>query len=370
MRSPFSFIDFSPTMRRSLRVFLSLLLIGFLLVPSTTQAQVPSNQNSLDGFGDLRAALQSATGAYADRYVQPLTDTFGANMNGGLFRTADVGNGFIPGLPFNVYLGVSVSGTFSSSLNKSFTLEEGIPVDTRLPQTSAEIVLNGEARTVAGKTTPPDATLELVFRQNGQVRRREQLGQALQGLLDEDVPVLPLPVPQLGLGSVAGTDVQVRYFPKTEICYGGGCYGEIGLFGLAVRHDIDQWIPAPLPLNLAVQGAWNQFSLANSFQGATEEVLDASGWALNVQASKGIPVVPIVLYGGLQYETFNVEYDYRFDLGRPDIPPVDVSLDQTAANRVRGIAGFSLDLALIRFNVDYAVGGSNNVLTTGLGIRL
>jgi hypothetical protein len=188
------------------------------------------------------------------------------------------------------------------------------------------------------------------------------------------VPATPVPLPQLGVGSIAGTDLQLRYFPTSRI----SGYGQIGLFGLAVRHDVDQWIPAPLPLNIAVQGAYNQFSLSSQdpTSGAStgfKEVLDASGWAFNLQASKGVPLLPLQFYGGLQYETFNVDYSYAFDVsqfaGDANVDPVTVNLSQDAVNSVRGIVGFTLTVALVRFNVDYAI-SENNVVTTGLGVRL
>jgi len=350
---PFSHMFF-PIMRRTSYSLLFALFVGFLLVPSPVQAQ-----QGIDDLSDLRGALQSVSENYADQYVQPATDAFGANINSGLFRTADVGAGLLPLLPFDVYLGVSLSGTLTSSMKTSFTptASESFNGFTARVEGPDETV-----PTIFGETEPPNARL-VVEDENGNVVADNP---APQGLLD--TPVAPLPIPQLGLGSIAGTDVQVRYFPKTNLCYGGGCYGKVGVFGLAVRHDVDQWFPAPLPFNVAVQGAWNQFSLESEFAGETSEALDGSGWAFNVQASKGVPVVPLVFYGGLQYETFNVDYEYTFPLN--NAPDPEIALEQTAANQFRAIAGFSFTLAVIRLNVDYAFGGSNNVVSTGLGIRL
>ncbi|PSQ86333.1 MAG: hypothetical protein BRD30_09785, partial [Bacteroidetes bacterium QH_2_63_10] len=175
--------------------------------------------------------------------------------------------------------------------------------------------------------------------------------------------------------SVAGTDIQLRYLPTNGSISG---YGEISVFGLAVRHDLDQWVPAVLPFNIAVQGAYNRFSLSaeepvgddSEFQ----EVLSASGWAFNLQASKGVPVLPLQFYGGLQYETLGIDYNYTFDVEDfaqdAEVDPIGVDLSQDAANSVRGIVGFTLTFAVVRFNVDYALGSSQNVLTTGLGVRL
>jgi hypothetical protein len=353
-------------MRRISRLALVLSLAGLFFLPTLTQAQ---------GLGDLRNQIQNVGQQYVDGYVQPVSDAFGADLNGGLFRTADVGNGFLPGLPINVYLGVSVSGALMGPANKSFTppREQVSRTFTRngqqVTQTSTiEVVGTDEVPNVFGETEPPqDWQLRItsVSRSNGNVVRSDTSTQAVPpGLVD--TPVAPLIVPQLGLGTVAGTDVQVRYLPKVNLSYSGTDFGKVGMKGLAIRHDIDQWIPVPLPLQLAAQGSWNQFT----FSSGGEELFDASGWALNVQASKGIPVVPVVVYGGLQYEKFNVEYNYEFQSPIGGGEPIPISLEQQASNTTRGILGLSVDLTVLRLNVDYAVSNGNNVATVGAGFRL
>jgi hypothetical protein len=272
-----------------------------------------------------------------------------------------VGNSLIPGFPFNVYAGVSVSGALTSSMKTSFQPfgggSETFTVEGR--EFIATYDGSGEVPTVLGETEPPGGSLVIRDTQTGRVVLDQP---APQGLID--TPIAPLVIPQVGVGAIAGTDVQLRYFPKSNLSWGGSSYGKVGVFGLAVRHDIDQWFPAPLPINIAVQGAWNQFSLSNDLGGETQEVLDASGWAFNVQASKGVPVLPVIFYGGLQYENFGV--DYRYDL--PDVGTI--TLSQTAANKFRGLAGMTFTLAVLRFNVDYAVGSASNVVTAGVGVRL
>ncbi len=340
-------------MHRTSAFTLAFVLAGLLFV-SPVHAQ-----RGLDDLSDLGETLQRLSKGYADNYVQPVTDAFGAGVNSGLFRSADVGNSVIPGFPFDVYAGVSVSGTFTSSMKTSFRPFGGGSETFGDGRFTVTYEGSGEVPTVLGQTEPTNEDIVIIDNQTGETVLREK---APQGLLD--TRVAPLIIPQVGVGSIAGTDVQLRYFPKSKLSWGGSSYGKVGVFGLAVRHDIDQWVPAPLPINIAVQGAWNQFSLENELQGQTQEVLDASGWAFNLQASKGVPVLPVIFYGGLQYEKFNVNYDYTL----PNIG--DISLAQTAANRFRGLAGFSVSLAVVRFNVDYAIGSANNVVTAGLGVRL
>lgn len=351
-------------MRRISRLALALSFVGLFFLPTLAQAQ--------DGLGDLRNQLQKVGQQYVDGYVQPISNSFGADLNGSLFRTADVGNGFLPGLPIDVYLGVGVSGALMGPANKSFAppseevTRQFMRNGNQVTQTSTISVIGAdEVPNVFGDTDPSgELEIRTVTRVNGNVEEDTSTTSPIPpGLVD--TPVAPLIVPQLGIGTIAGTDLQVRYFPKAQLSYRGQDFGKIGLLGVSVRHDLDQWIPVPLPLQLAAQGSWNQFS----FSSDEEEILDASGWALNVQASKGIPVVPVVVYGGLQYEKFTVEYSYDFQSPTGG-DPIPISLEQQASNTTRGILGLSIDLALLRINADYAVSNGNNVATVGAGIRL
>lgn len=341
----------------------ALLVAAVLFLPLTSAAQI--DNRDLNNLGDLRGVLQAIGQDYADSYVQPVTDIFGAGVNGGLFRSADVGNSLIPGFPLDVYVGVNVSAPFTGSMDRRFA-PSGEEVITdgqgRRLATVRFTPAGAEVPTAIGETETPSAQLTIENERTGQ----QTTISAPPGLLD--TPLAPVPLPQLSVGSVAGTDVQLRYFPKTNL----SGYGKVGLFGVAVRHDIDQWFPAPLPINLAVQIARNQFSLEaespNAADSGFQEVLDGSGWAFNLQASRGVPVLPVIFYGGLQYETFGVDYSYRYDPGN-GIQPVDISVSQDAANNVRALAGVTFTLAVLRFNVDYAI-STHNVLTAGVGVRL
>ena len=331
-----------------------------LLVLGSVPAQ--GQYSDIRDLGDLRQTLRFIGTEYADGYLQPVTDAFGANLNAGLFRTAEVGSGGLSGLPVDIYLGVSVSGVPTGSLGKTFTPpgSEPLPSGGRIEFTGEDVP------TAFGDTeTPSDATLT-VFDQNG-----DQVDQFAAPPGVANLPIAPLVVPQLGIGTFAGTDLQVRYFPQSTLSASGGSYGQVGLLGVAVRHDLDQWSPVPLPLDLAIQGSWNRLVLANDVPNeGFQDLVRVSGWSVNLQASKGLPVVPVVVYGGLQYERFQGEYDYTYDPPGANLSePLSVTVEQTAANRVRALAGFSVDLALARLNVDYAL-SEHNVLTAGLGVRL
>lgn len=330
-------------MTKMIRSAFALLVIGLL---SAAPAQAQFDVGSLD---DLDNALRVATQDYADGYVQPVTDAFGAGMNSALFRTADAGGGIIPKI--DVYVGVSVTGTLMASSNRTF-----LPQDGTL--SSGGRTLRVDYDNVAVPTAfgegSTDAQVRLVDDQTGATVATADLPPGAV-----DTPVAPLIIPQAGVGTVFGTDLMVRYLPETRL----KGYGTIGVFGIGLRHSLSQYIPMS-PVDLAVQGVYNSISLKN--QNVQGDVLDASGYAFNLQASKSLPVLPVTFYGGLQYETFSSEYAYEVDLGGE---PLGVTLDQDATNSVRGLAGVSVTLAVVRLNVDYSL-SANDVVTVGLGVQI
>ena len=334
-------------------------LLPFLIVLAVLI--VPPSQAQNRDTDELGGALSSIGQQYADNYTQPITDALGANLNAGLFRTAEVGGeGIIPVI--DVYVGVAGLGALTSGSKTAFRLsEDDIPTDDK---TLTIEYPDEDLPTVFGEeNSPRNATLK----ENGQEVGDVELP---PGLLD--TPIAPLAIPQIGVGTVFGTDAQVRFLPETSI----SDYGSVSLFGLSVRHSLSQYIPLS-PVNLAVQGTWQSLSLSGSDDSINSgEIVDASGWALNAQVSKSVPVAPITFYGGLQYEQFGVDVGYTFEAttnqrgnSQTSTTTSTVSFEQDASNNVRALAGVSVTLAVIQLNVDYAL-ASNNTVSAGVGITL
>ncbi len=326
-------------------------LLPFLIALAALLVAPPSQAQDRD-VDELGGALSGIGQQYADNYTQPITDALGANLNAGLFRTAEVGGeGVIPVI--DLYVGVAGMGALTSGSKTAFRLSgEDIPTDDG---TLTITYPDENLPTVFGEeNSPRNAT---ILDENGQEVGDVELP---PGLLD--TPIAPLAIPQIGAGTVLGTDAQVRFLPETSI----SDYGSVSLFGLSVRHSISQYIPLS-PVNLAVQGTWQSLSLSGSDDSINSgEIVDASGWALNAQVSKSVPVAPITFYGGLQYEQFGVDVGYTFETSAGTST---VSFEQDASNNVRALAGVSVTLAVIQLNVDYAL-AHNNTVSAGVGITL
>jgi len=326
-------------------IIVAILLVGLSVCPVRAQ-------------DDVEAALSTIGQRYADNYVQPFTDALGAGLHSGMFRTAKVGGGGI--LPaVDLYVGVSAMGVSIGEPEDSFRLpSEQVTVEgTQGPFEERSLLIDYPDRDLPaafGNSESPGTAevIDVTDPNNPQTVGSVRLPGSLL-----DTPLAPTFVPQVGIGTVFATDVQVRFLPEVDI----NDYGSVSLTGVAVRHGISDYIPA-LPVDVALQGSWQQVDLSGPQQ---DDIIEGTGWAANAQISKSFAIV--TLYGGVQYETFDADIQYRFTA--PTGEETTLRLDQDASNDIRGLAGVSLSLAMFRLNVDYAL-SANNVVTAGIGLTL
>jgi len=270
---------------------------------------------------DFEDFMRKYTGANGKAYMQPLADAFGANLNSGLYH-----NAYIKKNGFQLYVGVAVMDAFIPESNKTFT---GTTQGYFSPETSARVPTifgSSEVVTVEGEggTT-----------------------YAFPGGLD--ISNLPLAVPHLTVGSLMGTDATLRW-AAYDI---GDEVGKVALFGWGLRHSLSQYLPLK-PVDMAV-GFYSQlFSVG--------DVVDATGWVANIQAS--YPWRFITFYGGLGYErsTLDIAYTYEAD-------DSEVAFDLTGGNTIRTTLGLTLNLGPLKIHSDYTL-ASQSLLTLGLGVGI
>ncbi|MBW6516294.1 MAG: hypothetical protein K0B81_06735 [Candidatus Cloacimonetes bacterium] len=242
-------------------------------------------------------------------YVKPLVTAYGSNLNSGLYNTADV-------LKPSILRPIRFGFTFHTML-------------AMIPSSDKTF----EASLVEGNTST-------VFGDKG-----------ITGYPDGfNVSMLPLFVPQFRFGLPAGNELLVRYLPPLEL----QDYGDVTFWGVGLKHSIDQYIPL-FPINLAVQGAYQSFSVG--------ELVDITSFAVNAHASKSL--LMWTLYGGLGYEetTLKAKYDHISD-------PDPVEFEVKGDNNFRMTAGFRYAiLPFIHLNADYTI-SQYQVITLGLGLSL
>ncbi len=317
----------------------------------------------------LTSNLSAVSSEYSQLYVAPLVDAYGANINAGLFHTARIGGGLIPKV--DLYVGVKVFGAMlpsDRSLSLSYQTDE-VFIGPNGNRYVVPVVYNIEdAPTVFGETEGGEVTVSVsetvdaggdgIFGTPDDVVINETASMSvLPGLLN--TPIAPLLVPQIGVGSFAGTDVLIRFLPSVST----DTYGKISFRGFGVRHSLSQYIPM-LPASLSAQFVYQRFSIED---GSEQQMVLATAYAGNVAISKSLAVV--TLYGGLQLEKTHVEVDYAYDSGIQELGTQEITFATDARNRFRAIAGVTFTPGPLQVNVDYAVGALNTV-SAGIGISL
>ncbi len=322
------------------------------------------------GAQDLSATLGRVGTEYATSYAEPLTDAVGANLNTGLFHTARIGDGR---WGLDLYVGLKAFGAMVPESRKAFSLTLADSADLPISIGSETVTVRvpgtvtlTDAPTIFGDTTAPqgsmivdhDTTISYLGIVLPAAFDTSVAYETIGGLVD--LPVFPSAVPQIGIGSLLGTDVVIRWLPQID----AADYGGIELFGLAVRHSVSQYIPL-LPFDVAVQLAWQRVTADDG----DESNVHLTTFATNVQLSKHFGA--LTLYGGLQSERSVVDIQYasvlleQADGSAGD--PIRISLSTTGRNTSRAVAGFSLYLGPVVFNADANV-GRVTVFSTGLGV--
>lgn len=324
---------------------------------------------------DLSSTIGKVGSQYAKGYLAPAADAFGVDLNSGLFHTAKVG-GILP-FGLNLYVGLKVSAAIIPSSDQTFSMSytdtvafsrtyAGQLLDIKVPTT----VTVDNAPTIFGDANRTGQVMFAVHQDTtlsvGGVSRTFSLDSSgtvptISGL--GKIGIAPLPIPQIGLGSIFGTDIFVRYLPKIKI----SDYGSVQLLGYGIRHDVSQYIPF-CPVDLAIQLGWQNFSISDTSGG---KLVKESTFAANIEVSKTIAV--ITFYGGLQIESSSMDVSYNFvpeaTTFDPNPKPIPISFSLKGKNNFRALLGLTFGLGPVTINADYNIGAVNSV-SAGIGVTI
>jgi hypothetical protein len=333
-------------------------LVGLLLIGAIAGA--PARAQSSGTFGET---LQRVGEDYAERYAAPVVDAAGAGLNSGLFHTAGVGNGLVPGV--DLYLSVKAFGTQVPDADRSLSLryqtQESITLSDGRQCTSRGDVtyeIDG-APTAFGERDPGTVSAEGIFEcDDGTVVDSSATLDLLPGVFDSGIA--PLAVPQAGVGlPLTGTHVMVRYLPNIRY----RDYGTVGFIGGGVRQEVGRFLPF-MPLDVSVYGFYQSLTIAG--EDDVDASVDASAVAGGLSVSK--TVLLFTFYGGLQAERTTADLNYTFE-PTGDLAPQNIGTSFTGANTVRALAGVSVGLGPVVLSADLSQ-GQRSVVSAGLGLSL
>ncbi|MBI4546359.1 MAG: hypothetical protein HY707_00140 [Ignavibacteriae bacterium] len=287
--------------------------IALLLIASGLYAQNP-----------LEDAVKQLASDNARGYLQPFVDGFGANMNSGLYQSADIG-----GLGLHLKLEFVGVGTLIGDNEKTFL---GIPPPP-FPQTPVRTAtVFGEQGTIVDD---PSGTVQYQF-QNGQIK----------------TSFMPMIFPQVRIGNIIGTEAIIRYAPIPKIDQ----FPKVTLFGIGARHSISQYLPLS-PVDLAAGLFYQSLDIGETFE--------ADAFNIAAQASKSFALLTV--YGGLQWETSTMSVNYTYTgYGAPP-GGASLSFDLDGENNFRLMLGAGLSLLVFNLNADINI-GKVTVVSGGVGL--
>ena len=176
--------------------------------------------------------------------------------------------------------------------------------------------------------------------------------------------VAPSAMVQAGVGIGWGTEVKFRFMPKV----GSGGY-EAGLWGLAIQHDVAQYIPVikRLPISVSVLGGYTKSSATWEFNDDDNEWFtdtnqhtnfEVQNYTFQLLASTNIPIINA--YAGIGYNTskasFQMNGEYYIDDENPSPGNgqyVDPASGDWKSSGFTGTIGARLSIAFFKIFADY-----------------
>lgn len=267
----------------------------------------------------LQSTLQQFSSDAVKGYIQPAGDLFGANMNAGVFHSADISKtGF--------HLSFDIVGMVSMVGDKQRTYTVSSPPNFTPATFQTATIFGGKAGVV---TDPSGLTY------HGTV----------DGLLD--TKAVPLAAPQLTIGDIFGTRAMIRFIATPAM----DNFPSATLWGIGVQHSISQYVPF-LPVHIAAHVFYNKFTFG--------DLINFTGTSIGVEASKSFSILTV--YGGLAWEKSTMELKYTPDDAA--FPPVDVTLN--GANNFRALVGVGLHIVFFSIFADANFGSITN-FSAGIG---
>jgi hypothetical protein len=324
---------------------------------------------------DLEQTLAKITGDASKAYVAPISSAFGANLNSGWVHSAPKATKF----SFDLEVGFVAMATLFGSSNQTFAssgsfrfnsaqAEQLIPPNiTGSTRTSIknEILSRDFTVSISGPTIVGKKTDSIKVKFPGAVIQGQTLGAKelvlpVTGYLEE-LPALPLVVPQVSLGTVFGTQVSLRYLPEFEV---SPDLGKFKYTGFGIQHNPTMWLPFSLPVNVSVGYFTQSLEVGKIFK--------TSASMFGVFASKrfGPGALNIEPYAGFTLESSSIDVEYDVTYDTPTGPsPAKIKYSLEGENSTRVTIGATLKLLLVGLSVDYSIAKYNTV-SASLNIKI
>lgn len=304
---------------------------------------------------DLGKQLSKVAGKNAVNYLTPLLSGWGADLNSGLYYSADLHSvlGFDIGLKASAVFVKDEDKAFDLTLPDQLTFKVGnVDYVAQAGRDYDKVILGTPTAVGAatGKELRVKTTSPLYPIAGNQVIFTTPPGY--------DLKYVRLLVPQASIGLPLGLEVIGRFVPPVSV----GDAGKVNFIGFGLRHNIDQYIPL-MPINISVHFMTQKLTLSDNDD---KKLLSATGTAYGVEVSKSFAL--ITLYGGFQLEksTWDIEpYSFNNPESGGTIQIQGFSVEGKNKSRFHG--GIRFLLLFVNIHADYSF-SEHPVATAGVGI--
>lgn len=310
-------------------------------------------------------------------YLTPLVKSFGYGMANGWYNTAKT----------HKSLGVDLTATINLATVPDADLFYNIP-SLNLQRISLQTVDGApatDAPTIFGPNVPVWYRYSYTDPQTNITVSRDFEGPRGTGMEEAiGASFIPVPMAQIGIGTVAGTDLKIRFIP-TITGDAGGSEFSFNMWGVGIMHDVKQYIPGikSLPFDLSAFLGYTSLNFElelqdpnNALTSENRGTFNSSSFTFQGLISKKLSI--ITAYGGLGFNKIGSKFDmlgtYYVDhdnnTGTPELEFNDPVKDlKFPSGGPRATVGVMLKLLVLTLHADYTL-QEYNTLSVGLGISV
>lgn len=364
------------------RFLLTLPLLLFIILFSAKDSHA-----QFDNVGEILRGGANDANLLLENYITPFANGFGADLNTGWSNSAR------PYRTLGFDIRVNAAAAFVPSSDEFFDVAD---LEPRFDQ--LELFSSGITPTVSGTDDGPTARL-------GQTYTNPMTGQE-EELFSFDMPrgtgisFVPAPMVQATVGVIRSTDVTLRVLPTITLPETDG--GQFNMFGLGVKHGLNQYIPGGrvLPVDLSAQIGFTRINfdvpvtvnpeengdIRNDFDESNWEGqnvgMAANAYTVNLLVGRNLPILSVFAGVGFQSSTTSLKAEGAFPITVPNedfdgftdtrtraideiVNPVDMDID--GANSVHALAGFRVRLGFLAVSGSYTV-SKYPVANVGVGL--
>jgi len=319
-------------------------LISLSVVLLIALSQPAKSQEAITEL--LSQSVQDAN-TLAKAYLEPFGKSFGTSLNNGWYNTAKPHKLFGFDITFNAAV------TMPPSSGKTFDVSK-LTLNYWQLQTPA----NNLTPTVTGKNVSGSILVP---------KAAPTSGIQMQLPNGANLPFVPAPIVQVGIGLPFNTEIVGRFFPKVDI----PDVGQFSLWGIGIKNEFKEFIPGfkLLPFNVSALIGYTKFESNFEIDASKDQnlIFEATGFTGKLLISKSIPVLTVYAGVGYNKSTTNVTLKGDYTVTNVGTITDPIALDFTNSG-LNANVGLRIKLAIIAFHFDYSV-GKYAVYNAGVGIN-